>query len=57
MKRCIGVGAVTLLTLAVAGVYADDALKSGPQKGSKITTPFSPLNINGRAAGKKACQV
>jgi hypothetical protein len=57
MKRCIGVGAVALLALAAAGVCADDALKSGPQKGQKVTTPFSPLNINGPSAGKKACQV
>jgi hypothetical protein len=56
MKRCVAVGVFALAALAVAGVSADEALKSGPQVGKRLT-PFSPLNINGSAAGQKVCQV
>lgn len=49
-----------LLSAAVVGLMAGVALgadvKSGPQAGESVS-PFNPLNINGRAAGSKACQV
>jgi len=31
------------------------AVKSGPQVGDKLTTPFHPLNVNGEKAGEKNC--
>ena len=30
-------------------------IKSGPQIGEKVPGPFTPLNVNGENAGKKAC--
>ncbi len=40
-----------------AGVAAAEkaALTSGPQVGEELAGPFHPLNINGKAAGKKNC--
>ena len=32
-------------------------LKSGPQPGENLPGPFHPLNVNGPAAGEKACPV
>lgn len=40
----------------VAGLSLGAELKSGPQPGDSVS-PFNPLNVTGRAAGKKACQV
>jgi hypothetical protein len=57
MKSRFAVGAVAVMALATAGVVAGDALKSGPQVGKKITTPFNPLNVTGAQAGIKFCQV
>ncbi len=57
MKSRMIVGAFTAAALVVTGVCAQDALKSGPQKGSAITTPFHPLNLTGASAGKKNCLV
>ena len=49
-----------MLSVAVAGLVAGVALgadlKSGPQAGDSVS-PFNPLNVTGRQAGKKACQV
>jgi hypothetical protein len=39
----------------VAGFVAAAEIKSGPQVDEKLPGPFSPLNINGDNAGKKAC--
>jgi hypothetical protein len=39
----------------VAGFVVAAEIKSGPQEGEKLPGPFSPLNINGDSAGKKAC--
>jgi hypothetical protein len=39
-----------------AGPPRAAAVKSGPAPGEGVV-PFHPLNINGPAAGKKACQV
>jgi hypothetical protein len=41
--------------LVVAGNALAEAIKSGPQPGEELAGPFQPLNINGRAAGKKNC--
>jgi hypothetical protein len=51
------VGAFAAAALVVTGAFAEDALKSGPQTGSNIPGPFHPLNVTGRAAGKKNCLV
>jgi hypothetical protein len=40
----------------VAGLGLGADLKSGLEPGQPVP-PFSPLNINGPAAGEKACQV
>ena len=49
-------GAIALTAMASI-VVADDALKSGPQTGTSIGTPFHPLNVTGGQAGKKHCLV
>jgi hypothetical protein len=49
-----------LLSAAVVGLMAGVSLgadlKSGPQTGDSVAA-FNPLNVTGKAAGKKACQV
>ena len=49
-----------LLSAAVVGLMAGLSLgadlKSGPQSGDSVSA-FSPLNVTGKAAGKKVCQV
>ncbi|MCU0705725.1 MAG: hypothetical protein MUF18_17290 [Fimbriiglobus sp.] len=49
-----------LLSAAVVGLMASVSLgadlKSGPQAGDSVSA-FNPLNVTGKAAGKKACQV
>jgi hypothetical protein len=40
----------------VAGLSLGADLKSGLQAGDSVS-PFNPLNVTGKAAGKKACQV
>ncbi len=49
-----------LLSAAVVGLMAGVSLgadlKSGPQSGDSVAA-FNPLNVTGKAAGKKACQV
>jgi hypothetical protein len=52
----IAMGACLATLLLASGALAAEALKSGPQPGDALT-PFSPLNINGFAAGQKVCQV
>jgi hypothetical protein len=57
MKHRIAVGTCAALVLLVGSIVAEEALKSGPQKGDNLPGPFSPLNINGDNAGQKVCQV
>ncbi len=57
MKRHFAVGAFALAVLATTSLVAGEALKSGPQVGDKILTPFHPLNCTGASAGKKNCLV
>lgn len=49
-----------LLSAAVVGLMAGVSLgadlKSGPQAGDSVSV-FNPLNVTGKAAGKKACPV
>ena len=52
------VGAMAMAVLVVAGAaVADEALKSGPQKGSSKITPFNPLHCSGPTEGTKICLV
>ncbi len=57
MRSRMLMGAFAVAALAVTGVVADDALKSGPQEGKNIPGPFHPLNLTGSQAGKKHCLV
>lgn len=57
MKHRIAAGAFVVAALAVTGVLADDALKSGPQPGKNIPGAFHPTNVTGAKAGKKHCLV
>jgi len=52
--RIVALGLAVAL-LAFAGTAFADTVKSGPQVGEELTTPFHPLNVNGKAAGKKHC--
>jgi hypothetical protein len=45
------------LALLASGVWAGEALKSGPQVGDAVPSPFQPLNVTGKFAGKKQCLV
>jgi hypothetical protein len=45
------------LALLASSVWAGDALKSGPQVGDAVPSPFNPLNVTGKFAGKKQCLV
>lgn len=56
MKAHMVVGA-SLVVMLAGSVYADDALKSGPQAGQNIPGAFNPLHANGPDAGKKVCLV
>ena len=47
--------AAAVAVAAVAGFGFAAEIKSGPQNGEKVPGPFTPLNINGENAGKKAC--
>ena len=57
MRNRVAMGAFALTMLAVAGVVADDALKSGPAVGKGLPGAFHPTNITGAQAGKKHCLV
>lgn len=50
-------GAGLAVAVAISGVYAAEAVKSGPQVGSKKISAFNPLHANGPTAGKAVCLV
>src|SRR5262245_10552625 len=52
MRFRMGVG----LALLVVGTAWAAGLKSGPQVGDSMS-PFHPLNVTGKSAGKKNCLV
>jgi hypothetical protein len=56
-KSAYSMGASLAVALLAGGVFAAEAFKSGPQVGDSIPGVFHPLNVTGRAAGKKACQI
>ena len=55
MKLCYTSG-IALAALLIGSAFAADEAKSGPKVGQDLN-PFHPVNINGRAAGKKNCLV
>jgi len=57
MKSRMVAGAFAVAALVATGVFAGDALKSGPQVGKDIPGPFHPLNVTGQSAGQKNCLV
>ena len=57
MKHCKAVAASLAMALLATSVWAGDALKSGPQVGDAVPSPFNPLNVTGKFAGKKQCLV
>ena len=48
--------ACLVVVFMASGLFAAEALKSGPQNGEKVPGPFEPLNVTGADAGKKCCQ-
>jgi hypothetical protein len=57
MRARILTGAALAAALLIGGAGLAADLQSGPQENKQIPGPFHPLNINGRAAGQKFCQV
>ncbi len=57
MKRVMTAGALAATALFIGVAVAQDALKSGPQVGSKKIVPFNPEHANGPDAGTKLCLV
>ena len=57
MNRLKIAGVLSAAALLVGTLAAGDALKSGPQPGSKKITPFNPLHANGPTEGQKLCLV
>ncbi len=57
MHSRIFAGAFAVALLAVAGISAGGALKSGLAVGEKLPGPFHPLNATGAQAGNKHCLV
>jgi hypothetical protein len=52
----VTLGASLAVVLLACSAFAEEKLKSGPQPGAFIGV-FHPYNVNGPAAGQKACQV
>jgi len=57
MKYRKFIGAFTVTLLAVSCSVAQDGLKSGPQVGASIVSPFHPTNVTGAKEGMKHCLV
>jgi hypothetical protein len=57
MSYRVTAGASLTLVLLLVTARADDGLKSGPQVGDAVPSPFNPLNVTGKFAGKKQCLV
>ena len=56
MRTSIAVGATLAIALLVGGAVAD-GLKSGPQPGDSIGTPWEPKHVTGPNAGTARCLV
>jgi hypothetical protein len=48
---------VSLACALLCSVWAAESLHSGPQAGDPLPGPFTPLNVTGDDAGKKACLI
>ena len=57
MTYRVTAGASLALALLLGSAWAEDALQSGPQVGDAVPSPFQPLNVTGKFAGKKQCLV
>ena len=57
MKSRIALGASLATALLVCSAFAAEAVKSGPQVGSKKIPAFNPLHCNTRTEGTKQCLV
>jgi hypothetical protein len=57
MRHRMAALAPLALALLTGSVWAGDAPKSGPQVGDAVPSPFHPLNVTGKFAGKKQCLV
>jgi hypothetical protein len=57
MTSRIALGASLSVALLLGGTLAAESLESGPAVGKNIPGPFNPLNVTGKSAGQKVCQV
>jgi hypothetical protein len=57
MKHRIAVGGLLGVALLVGSVLADKDLKSGPQPGDTVITPFTVSNQTGPHGSKSLCLV
>jgi hypothetical protein len=58
MRNAVVLGASLAVALLVSSALAaDDAVKSGPQVGSRKIPPFNPLHCSGPAVDSKGCLV
>jgi hypothetical protein len=57
MRHRIAVGGVLAVAMLVSSVLAADAVKSGPQPGDTVRTPFNVKNVTGKFADKTMCLV
>ena len=57
MKQCIAVGGFLAVALLAGTVLAADAVKSGPQPGDTVRTPFDVRNVSGPYAPETLCLV
>jgi hypothetical protein len=57
MKQRIAVGGFLAALVLASTVVAADAVKSGPQKGDTVRTPFNVKNVTGQFADKTMCLV
>ena len=57
MKQRIAVGGFLAVALLAGTVLAADAVKSGPQPGDTVRTPFDVRNVSGPYAPETLCLV
>ena len=57
MKQRIAVGGFLAVAVLASTVMAAEAVKSGPQTGYTVRTPFNVKNVTGKFADKTMCLV
>ncbi len=57
MKQRIAVGGFLAIAVLTSTLMAAEAVKSGPQPGDTVRTPFNVTNVTGQYAPKKLCLV